>query len=126
MLHWSATTLQSHWEEGKKHRLAPQADSGPDLNSYSIVQPAQTQLSHCAADRSDAAWNYSVCPEAHLESGESSVQRYESATKITYCLSLCWGQYTEELRLKEGEGSKCISLPKLFLLFTCSVLQFFS
>lgn len=79
-----------------------------------FTQLEEMQLPHCAADHSDAAWNYSICSDAHLESGENFVQRYKSATKMRYGLSLCRAQYTEEPRFKEGESSRCTSSPPNF------------
>lgn len=106
----------------KRCRLAPQTDSAPNLNSYSIVttQLEEMQLPHRAADRSDAAWNYSVCSDAHLESGENLVQKAQKHNQNEVLFISVLGTAHRGAEIKGGRRQQMHFLTlKLFLLFTC-------
>lgn len=100
----------------KRCRLAPQADSAPNLNSYSIVHPAGRNAAAslcCWPLRRGLELQHLLWRSSRIRRKTLS-KRYKSITKMRYGLSLCRAQYTEEPRFKEGKSSRCTSSPPNF------------
>lgn len=96
----------------KKSRLAPQTVLQTSTVTPSFTQLKEIQLPHCAADCSDAAWNYSTCSDTHLDQ-EKILSRGTKVQPELRAVYLRAGDSTqEELRLKEEEGRKCTSSPQ--------------